>query len=435
VRSLRVRLLIAFTLLTGFTAAAVAGMMYVNARDEILRQAQDAAVQEFQDELATATTFSDVVDALSDRGASAIVLYGGAPLGSNAAYVSDELRWTVRNGYTAWQRVERSGEPILVIGTRVGAAEIYMVRSLSSVDRRVGELSSMAWTIGSGAVVAATLLALYAAWSVLGPVRELNAAASRLGEGDLTSRVPVRGKDELATVATTFNNTAAALEKLVADAKRFVADVSHELRTPLAAMTAVTDVLDEEAPHLGADAGKAAQLVSQETRNLTRLVNDLMEISRFDSGAATLSVAEIDVPAAVTATVRSRGWLEQVELDLRPVTARLDPRRLDVIVANLVGNALRHGAPPVTVLLSAEQGWLTLAVRDNGPGLAPDVLPHVFDRFYKADTARSRTEGSGLGLAIAWENAVLHHGTLSAANHPDGGAVFTLHLPPAGGTP
>lgn len=431
--SLRVRLLIAFTLLTGFTAAAVAGMMYVDARDEILRQAQDAAVQEFQDTLATATTLNDVLDALSGR---TIIFYNGRSVSrTDPEEVSDELRWMVRNGYVAWQRIDRSGRALLVIGTRVGAAEIYVVRSLSAVQIRVSELSTLAWATGSGAVVVATLLALYAAWSVLRPVRELNAAALRLGQGDLTSRVPVRGKDELATVATTFNNTAAALEKQVADAKRFVADVSHELRTPLAAMTAVTDILDEEAPHLGSDAGKAAQLVSQETRNLTRLVNDLMEISRFDSGAAALSVAEVDVPAAVNATLRSRGWQERVVLDLRPVTARLDPRRLDVIVANLVGNALRHGSPPVTVQLSADQRRLSLAVRDHGPGLAQDVLPRVFDRFYKADTARSRTEGSGLGLAIAWENAVLHNGSLSAANHPDGGAVFTLHLPLAGGAP
>jgi two-component system, OmpR family, sensor histidine kinase MtrB len=435
VRSLRVRLLIAFTLLTGFTAAAVSGMMYVNARDEILRQVQDAAVQEFQNEVATATTLDDVITALSDREDAVIVFYRGRSARPNTPAVSEELRWLVRTGYVAWQRVETLGHVSLVIGTRVGAVEIYVIRSLSTVEVGVSDLSSLAWATGSGAVLVATLLALYAAWSVLRPVRDLNTAALRLGQGDLTSRVPVRGKDELATVATTFNNTAAALEKQVADAKRFVADVSHELRTPLAAMTAVTDILDEEAPRLGSDAGKAAELVSQETRNLTRLVNDLMEISRFDAGAAALTVAEVDVPATVTATVRTRGWLEQVVLDLQPVTARLDPRRLDVIVANLVGNALRHGAPPVTVRLSAERGWLSITVRDSGPGLAPDVLPQVFNRFYKADTARSRTEGSGLGLAIAWENAELHHGSLFAANHPDGGAVFTLHLPLTDGAP
>ena len=215
-----------------------------------------------------------------------------------------------------------------------------------------------------------------------------------------------------------------------ADARRFVADVSHELRTPLAAMTAVTDVLDEEADRLPEPAGRAARLVSQETLNLTELVNDLIEISRFDSGVAALVPNEVDVAELVSATLRTRGWSEQVRTELPDaVTARLDPRRLDVIVANLVGNALRHGEPPVSVRLRDDPHWITLKVRDHGPGLDEAVLPHVFDRFYKADATRARSEGSGLGLAIARENARLHRGDLTVANAPDGGAVFTLRLP------
>jgi two-component system sensor histidine kinase MtrB len=214
-----------------------------------------------------------------------------------------------------------------------------------------------------------------------------------------------------------------------ADARRFVADVSHELRTPLAAMTAVTDILDEEADRLPPDSAAAVRLVSQETHNLTRLVNDLMEITRFDSGAAALASDEVDVAEAVRATLRARGWVSSVEANLPSVTARVDTRRLDVIVANLVGNALRHGAPPVTVTLTADGEWLTIEVTDRGPGLELTALPHVFDRFYKADSARARSEGSGLGLAIAWENARLHGGMLTAGNVEGGGAVFTLRLP------
>jgi two-component system sensor histidine kinase MtrB len=237
----------------------------------------------------------------------------------------------------------------------------------------------------------------------------------------------------LAGVARTFNVTASALERQVGELRRFVADVSHELRTPLAAMTAVADILDDEAPNLPGDAGKAARLVSQETRNLTRLVDDLMEVSRFDSGTAALALDSVNVATAITSTLRARGWLDQVETTLPEVIARVDRRRLDVIVANLVGNALRHGGPPVTLRLWASPGWITVEVSDRGPGLSPEVLPHVFDRFYKADSARSRSEGSGLGLAIAWQNARLHHGTLNAANDPQGGgAVFTLHLPSGG---
>lgn len=111
----------------------------------------------------------------------------------------------------------------------------------------------------------------------------------------------------------------------------------------------------------------------------------------------------------------------------------LDPPRFDVIVANLVGNALRHGAQPVRVRLRTERregvDWLVTEVEDRGPGIDPAVLPHIFDRFYKADEARTRSAGSGLGLAITQENVRLHGGTVHGANRPDGGAVFTVELP------
>jgi two-component system sensor histidine kinase MtrB len=160
------------------------------------------------------------------------------------------------------------------------------------------------------------------------------------------------------------------------------------------------------------------------------LVEDLMEVSRFDAGTAELRREDVDVVAAVRASLRARGWLERVQLDAaQDVRVRADRRRLDVIVANLVANALRHGAPPVRVRVSGSAEAACVEVADHGPGLAEEVLPHVFDRFYKADAARTRTAGSGLGLAIAQENARLHGGTLSAANAPGGGARFVLRLP------
>ncbi|ONI71108.1 two-component sensor histidine kinase [Actinosynnema sp. ALI-1.44] len=430
-RSLRTRLLIAFALLSGVTAAAVAGAMYGQARNVILEKAQDSAVRQFTERVA-AMTVPDP-GALSDRDSFGVILYRGRPLGDDQRVpdIPRELRDKVATGVVAWQRVVHDGQAGLVMGMRLSDLEFYSGRHLSDEQDSIRELALLAWVIGIGSLVLSGFLAWLAANSVLRPVRDLDAAARRLGEGDLTTRVQVRGGDELAGVAQTFNTTAAALEKQVADARRFVADVSHELRTPLAAMTAVTDVLDEEAPHLTEDAGKAATLVSQETRNLTRLVNDLMEVSRFDSGAATLALDDVDVAEAVTATLRARRWTDVVT-DLASLTARVDPRRLDVIVANLVGNALKHGAAPVSVTLRGEPGWVIIEVTDHGPGLDPQVLPQVFDRFYKADTARTRSEGSGLGLAIAWENARLHDGTLTAGNRPDGGAVFTLRLPSGG---
>ncbi|WSZ91974.1 HAMP domain-containing histidine kinase [Micromonospora sp. NBC_00858] len=462
---LRVRLLLAFALLGMTTTAVVASGSYFQARRVILQQAQDAAVVSLTEQLTEVYPVrqlppsQEVLDALSqrlsDRDGDVVILYRDmrAQGVQFPEPVSPELRQAVESGLVAWQRVSRDGQPMLLIGTQLrlerpdGTAqpsglEVYALRSLAPEQQSIDRLATLAWLTGGLSLVLAVLLALLAAQGVLRPVRELGRAARRLGEGDLTTRLVVRGADELADVARTFNDTAGTLERQVgelrrmeSDARRFVADVSHELRTPLAAMTAVTDVLDEEADRLPGDAGKAARLVSQETQNLTRLVNDLIEISRFDSGTARLALDGVDVAAAVSATLRIRGWADRVRVELPPgIVARLDPRRLDVIVANLVGNAFRHGAEPVSVDLRAEPDWITIEVRDQGPGLDQEVLPHVFDRFYKADTARTRTEGSGLGLAIAWENARLHRhagqqGSLVAGNGPTGGAVFTLRLP------
>ncbi|MGH3875843.1 MAG: ATP-binding protein [Actinophytocola sp.] len=458
-RSLRTRLVAAFALLGVSTAVLVAGVDYVLARDVILQKTQDAAVQTMTERIETLfplgamppsqATLDEIAGRLSDRDDAAVAVYRDRQSagGPDPSVLPEELRYAVREGNVVWQRVSMDGNAVLVIGTQLrvqgdGATldselEVYSVRGLLPEQQSIGRLATQAWLTGSLALGFAVLLALLAGRGVLGPVRDLRRATDRLGEGDLTARAQVRGTDELADVARTFNNTAETLERHVGDlrrleseARRFVADVSHELRTPLAAMTAVTDVLDEEAQRLPGDAGQAARLVSEETRKLTRLVDDLIEVSRFDTGTATLALDDVDVAEAIRATLRARGWSDDVRTELpRDVLVRLDPRRLDVIVANLVSNALRHGAPPVSVRTHVRPDQLDIEVSDSGPGLAPNVLPHVFDRFYKADTARARSEGSGLGLAIARENARLHGGSLTAANRPAGGAVFTLHLP------
>jgi two-component system sensor histidine kinase MtrB len=284
-----------------------------------------------------------------------------------------------------------------------------------------------------------TAVAVVASRRVLLPVRRLAQAARRMSGGDLSVRIEPKGRDELAQLTTTFNDMAAALEGKISElqhmearARQFAGDVSHELRTPLTAMTAVADILPGH-PGLTGDAAAAAQLVSQEIRHLNRLVHDLIEISRFDAKTAQLVVDSTGVAAAVAACLQARGWADVVIDIPAGLTMPLDRRRFDVILANLIGNALCHGSPPVIVQASIQPAGdgeqLALLVRDHGPGIPPDALPHVFERFYKADTARSRSEDSGLGLAIAWENARLHGGYIEAGNHPDGGALFALVLP------
>lgn len=356
---------------------------------------------------------------------------------------------------TVFQRVQRDGRPSLVVGMSVlfastgktqplSGVQVFLVVPQNTEQAYVHALVTAVQRAVVVALVLAVALALLAARGVLVPVRALRGATRSIAEGRLDTRLAVNGSDELAELSHTFNETAAALETSVAElremearARRFAADVSHELRTPLAAMSAVTDVLDEDAADLHPDTATAVRLISEETTKLGRLVDDLIEISRFDAGAAVLHLDEIDLAESVRRTLASRGWTGDVETDLPApdaLRARVDPRRLDVVVANLVGNALRHGAAPVRVSVRAAgpEGAARSAVievRDAGPGIPAAVLPHVFERFYKSDTARARSEGSGLGLSITAENVRAHGGTVRAANHPQGGALFTVELP------
>src|SRR5262252_5107883 len=238
-----------------------------------------------------------------------------------------------------------------------------------------------------------TGVAVAASRRVLLPVRRLAQAAQRMSDGDLSVRIKPKGRDELAQLTTTFNDMAAALEDKVSElermearARQFAGDVSHELRTPLTAMTAVADILGEH-PGLTGDAASAARLVRQEILHLNRLVVDLIEISRFDAGTAQLVTDDTDLATAVSGCVRARGWTE-VRTDVPAgLTVRLDRRRFDVIIANLVGNAVRHGSPPVDVTASVQRNGpggaqLAVEVRDHGPGLPAATIVHVFDRFY-----------------------------------------------------
>jgi len=304
-----------------------------------------------------------------------------------------------------------------------------------------GRLAAIAVLLAPVLLLLAVIIGLAFAASrpVLRPVRRLAQAAQQMADGDLSARVQPAGRDELACLVSSFNSMAGALEDKIGElqhmearARQFAGDVSHELRTPLTAMTAVTDVLSDDTDLTGETAA-AARLVREEIRHLNRLTEDLIEISRFDAGTAELVTDQTDITTVIGRCLRTRGWDTVHRSAPAGLTANVDRRRLDVIIANLVGNALRHGSPPVIVTAGLQPDGrggqhLAVAVRDHGPGMSPAAIPRVFDRFYKTDTARARSQGSGLGLAIAWENARLHGGRIEAGNHPDGGALFTVIL-------
>ncbi|MDX2559758.1 HAMP domain-containing sensor histidine kinase [Streptomyces sp. TX20-6-3] len=475
--SLRLRLVVVFALVALTAAVAASGIAYWLNREAVLTRTQDGALNDFRQEMqnraatlplrptqedlrrtaelmATGSANYQVL-LLGERDAGKPIVGASDPDDFTLADVPRPLREAVdterpvteANPYPYhlfWQRTERNGTPYLVGGTRIdgGGPAGYMFKSLAAEK---ADLNSLAWSLGIAtalAVAGSVLLAQVAATTVLRPVHRLGEAAKQLGEGKLDTRLRVTGADELADLTRTFNSAAESLQKKVADmsareesSRRFVADMSHELRTPLTALTAVTEVLEDEQDSLDPMIAPAVALVVSETRRLNDLVENLMEVTRFDAGTARLVLDEVDIADQITACIDARAWLDAVDLDAeRGIVAPLDPRRLDVILANLIGNALKHGGSPVRVSVRTEDDELVIAVRDHGPGIPEEVLPHVFDRFYKASASRPRSDGSGLGLSIAMENALIHGGSITAANSvgEDGavdGAVFVLRLP------
>ncbi|MCQ0023006.1 HAMP domain-containing histidine kinase, partial [Streptomyces somaliensis DSM 40738] len=475
-RGLRVRLVVAFLLAAAFGSLLTAGFTFQRARSAILDRAERSAVADLRAQVGSlapglpfppaGADLRDLARQLDQAGGartwhSAASYRDGAPVTASRATppVPRALRDAVRErGGAVYQRVEHGGRPWAVVAMPVvhiggpagsgapgGPSGLTVYASFPLDDERA-DIAALATAAQAGAVPALALAlvpALFAARRVLRPVRRLHHGAERIAAGQLGTRLEAEGHDELADLTRTFNTMAAALEeddaelrRMEAGARRFAADVAHELRTPLAAMAAVTEVLDEEVASgaLPPDTADAVRLISEGTRALARTVEDLMEVSRFDARAAVVRAEHVDLRILVAKTLQLRGWDdgERVTTDLAgPVPLYADPRRIDVVLANLVGNALRHGRPPVTVRARADRGRAVLTVTDHGPGIPDHDLPHVFERFYKADAARTRShsQGSGLGLALALENALLHEGTLAAGNAPGGGAAFTLTLP------
>ena len=451
---LRRRLVVTFALVASAASVGVALTSYLLVRQVTLQRATEEAVRESLLDLDEAaerlppSPTTPEVEALNarlqQRGAFDVVAllsdgsFATTSFSLSAASVPATLREPVAAGRVASVRTTVSGRPSVVVGGRVlpdGPTFFFFFPLADELAELTLVRNVLAGASGALVALSAGVGAL-AASSLLRPIRRTRVAVQSVEAGHLDARLPEDGDDELAELARSFNRMAETLQRTVgrlqdleSSHRRFVADVSHELRTPLTALTTAADVLEANADGLNDTGRRAAQLLLVETRRLGTLVEDLMEISRLDAGAAVMSWSLVDVGDAVRRGLQGRGWDGQVEARAGDdVTTWADPRRLDAILVNLVRNALEHGRPPVVVSASADDDHVVVEVNDAGDGIPEVHLPHVFDRFYKADPARSRSDGSGLGLAIARENARLHDGDLTVSS-PGAGSTFTLVLP------
>jgi len=293
-------------------------------------------------------------------------------------------------------------------------------------------------------VLLAAIASLVTRWVVL-PVRHAAQAAQRVSAGHLEERMQVLGVDDLAALATSFNDMAASLqtklrelEDLSSVQRQFVSDVSHELRTPLSTIKMAADLLFESRKELDAAGGRSVELLQSQLERFEELLVDLLEISRYDAGAATLDADLVDVCDLVRRSADDAQQLAErkgsrIEFRL-PATgcfAEVDRRRVERILRNILVNAVEHGeGKDVVVTAAMDSAAVAVSVRDYGVGLRPGEQQRVFERFWRADPARARTSGgTGLGLAISLEDARLHGGWLQAWGERGRGSVFRLTLP------
>ncbi len=367
--------------------------------------------------------------------------------------ISGEMRAAVAAGTVQpWQFIElpETGDPGLVTGTPLdiqvaGAYELYFVYSLASEQATLG-LIQRVLGIGAGVLVALVVgMTWFVTAQAVRPVRQAARVASRLADGRLSERMKVRGRDEMATLAQTFNEMAESLQRQITRMermsrlqRRFVSDVSHELRTPLTTIRMANDVLHDAREDFPQHVARSAELLNNQLDRFEALLGDLLEISRIDAGAAQLEFEQVDLGDLVRDEVEAMLPIAadlgvEIRLHMAPLgrTASIDRPRVGRIVRNLLANAVEHSNEgPVDVAVGSNRRSVAVVVRDYGLGLTSHQLERVFDRFWRADAARARTMGgTGLGLSIAREDAQLHDGRLEVWGQPSAGASFRLLLP------
>ncbi|HET7703446.1 MAG TPA: HAMP domain-containing sensor histidine kinase [Candidatus Limnocylindrales bacterium] len=348
-----------------------------------------------------------------------------------------DVRRYVDEGQVAYSWQPVAGRPSLIIGGRSAGTgpELYFVRDVGAIGRALDQLrlalAGGALVLALVAVVAARLVAR----GVLAPVDEAAHAAERIGRGDLSARVPVTSSDEFGRWADRFNRMADSLEDTIlrleaaqSQNRRFVADVAHELRTPVAALVAEASLLRGHLDAMPSDARRTSELVVGDIARLRDLVEDLMELSRFDADGEEVRLQPVDLRRLLRDVAAARHRDAVLELGDDRIVVDSEPRRLERILANLLDNAREHAPGAVVVVrLRTAPGEVAISVLDRGPGVPPDRLDRIFERFYMADP--SRRGGSGLGLAIAAENARILGGELRARNRTGGGLEIELRLP------
>lgn len=381
------------------------------------------------------------IQLLSSEGEVQVDSDGFAP---RIRYTSGDVKSAMAGNTGTWSGIDPYyGERVtsVTIPLRGDSRIVSMLRytaSLSKIDHMVGQLIQMAVITGTSVVLLFLGLSLFLAQKIVGPVQELTRAARSMAEGDWTKRATKRSGDEIGQLAETFNAMVSELNKKEKLKNDFISSISHELRTPLTSIKGWSETLKESEPGGDEEEVKLGlSIISKETERLAGLVEDLLDFSKLSAQSMELVVELLDLNGPVKETVRQLAVREEetrVKLMATyasgPIVVRGDANRLKQVIINLIDNAFKFTPPGGTIrvatILSAEQNQARITIADTGSGIAPEDLPFITDKFYKASSGQG---GSGLGLAICKEIIELHGGELQIDSERGAGTIVSVTLP------
>lgn len=448
---LRARFTIAFALGALVLSALLAAVTYGLVRENIVRQRETSATRQvylnanfIRDSLRTAgLPPSALLDGLANpSGAFSVLVVDGQAFATSADPGLDEipraLRLEVTDGTAARMRFRLGDEPHLAIGIPLPAvdAQYYEIVSLDELQRTLRSLGLALLAASGVTTIAGAVLGATSSRRVLRPLLHLGEAAQAIAGGRLDTRVARPDDVDLAALIDSFNEMAGALQERIERDTRFASDVSHELRSPLTTLAASVEVLKTRRDDLPERGQMALDLLDSDIGRFTQLVADLLEISRFDAGAATLELEDVRISQLVLNAVGSHSGSVPVTVSANAAAAvvDVDKRRLSRVIANLLENAARYGGGATGVEVHVEGDMVQIVVEDRGEGVPVEERERIFERFARATTAagsRGSGEGTGLGLALVREHVRLHGGRVWVGDRLDGepGARFVVELP------
>lgn len=449
---LRARVTVAFALGALALSTVLSGITFGLVRTSLVQQREDSAMARafvnarvVRDGLRRpgSSDLPRVLTSVQSPGRGGVVLRVDDRWFANSLVVGRDtlpagLRERVAAGKPARQRFFYGGEAWVAVGVpipRVGA-QFFEAFSLAEVDRTLDVLSYSLAGAAALTTLAGAAVGRWASARVLSPLAEVSEAAAAIAAGSIDTRLEASADRDLAPLADSFNRMVAALSQRISRDARFASDVSHELRSPLTTLSTSLEVMRARRGELGTRAQAALDLLDADVRRFQRMVEDLLEISRFDAGVAELEADEVDLRELVHHTLGRAGG--SVPLDLPPTGAETvvlgDKRRLERVVANLVENASAYGGGATRVGVEAANGMVRVVVDDQGAGVPVEERTLIFDRFFRGSAAgrRGTGSGSGLGLALVGEHVRLHGGRVWVEDGPGGkGARFVVELPRA----